>query len=85
MVSQRVGSHTSSISTNAPQRELNYMYLHNKLNGRGRKLPAPVEVALGLNDTWYVKYKDGRFDHSLATTTADSFDAWTKGWHFYLY
>ena len=56
------------------------MYLHNKLNGRGRKLPAPVEVALGLNDTWYVKYKDGRFDHSLATTTADSFDAWTKGW-----
>ena len=55
--------------------------LHNKLQGRGRKLPPPVEVALGKNSTWYVKFKDGKYDYSLPTIVAASFQDWSDaGW-----
>ena len=33
--------------------------LYNKLNGRQRKLPSPVYVAMGSEDRYYVRFADG--------------------------
>jgi hypothetical protein len=33
--------------------------LYNKLNGRRRKLPSPVYVAMGSQDRYYIKFADG--------------------------
>ena len=41
----------------------------------------PVEVALGQNSTYYIKFSDGTYDYSLSSHVADSFVAHeTAGW-----
>ena len=57
--------------------------LYNKLRGRksNPRLAKPVEVALGQNSTYYVKFADGGYDYSLPNKVAESFVAWeAAGW-----
>ena len=57
--------------------------LANKLRGRKSnwRIAKPVEVALGTNSTFYVKFADGMYDYSLPSLVADEFNAWeTAGW-----
>ena len=58
--------------------------LSNKLQGRSRdrrQLAKPVEVALGQNSTFYVKFADGASDYLLPSHVAESFVAYeTAGW-----
>ena len=55
--------------------------LHNKLNGRGKRLSKPVEVTLGRNETWYVKFADGTYDYVLPSIVAIAFEKWSEaGW-----
>ncbi|CAF4630189.1 unnamed protein product, partial [Didymodactylos carnosus] len=34
--------------------------LHHKLNGRQKSLPEVADLAMGMNETWWVSFKDGR-------------------------
>ena len=58
--------------------------LSNKLQGRSRdrrQLAKPVEVALGQNSTFYVKFADGVCDYLLPSHVADSLVAYENaGW-----
>lgn len=55
--------------------------LDNKLRSRNPRLPKPVEVALGQNESWYVKFADGKYNYSLLSEVARSFEAYTEaGW-----
>ena len=40
-----------------------------------------MEVALGQNETWYVKFADGTYDYSLPSEVAREFEEWQEaGW-----
>ena len=55
--------------------------LHNKLRSRNPRLSKPVEVALGQDETWYVKFSDGRYDYCLPRDVAKSIEQWIEaGW-----
>ena len=57
--------------------------LANKLRGRSSnpRLAKPVEVALGQNATFYVKFADGGCDYSLPNIVAEEFVSWeAAGW-----
>ena len=55
--------------------------LHNKLRSRNPRLSKPVEVALGQNETWYVKFEDGRYDYCLPVDVKREFEEWREaGW-----
>ena len=55
--------------------------LHNKLRSRNPRLSKPVEVALGQNETWYVKFADGTYDYCLPSEVAREFEEWQEaGW-----
>jgi hypothetical protein len=36
--------------------------LYNKLNGRQKSLPNPAYVALGSQNRYYIKFKDGKYE-----------------------
>ena len=46
--------------------------LHNKLRSRNPRLPGATEVALGPDQTWFVRYSDGKTDWLLPTHVADT-------------
>mmetsp|Transcript_59750 Transcript_59750/g.71799 ORF Transcript_59750/g.71799 Transcript_59750/m.71799 type:complete len:170 (+) Transcript_59750:837-1346(+) len=46
--------------------------LYNKFKSRNPRLPSVSEVALGLNETWFVSWKDGKTEWSLPTNVSDS-------------
>ena len=57
--------------------------LANKLRGRSSnpRLAKPVEVALGQNATFYVKFADGVYDYLLPSTAAEYIASYVKaGW-----
>ena len=55
--------------------------MHNKLKNRNKRWSKTIEVALGCNESWYVKYADGTYDYALPPHVADSFeDHRKKGW-----
>ena len=55
--------------------------LHNKLRSRDPRLSQPVEVALGPNETWFVKFANGRYDYTLSSEVASVVEELnTKGW-----
>jgi hypothetical protein len=45
--------------------------IYNKLRSRNQRLPAPVEISLGPNDTWFVRYADGKTDWTLPTQISE--------------
>jgi hypothetical protein len=45
--------------------------MHNKLRSRNPRLPMPVEISLGPNDTWFVRYSDGKTDWELPPDVSD--------------
>lgn len=46
--------------------------LYNKLNSRNPRLPKASEVTLGPNDTWFVRWADGKTEWSLPKRISDS-------------
>ena len=53
--------------------------MHDKLRSRNPRLSKPVEVALGQNETWYVKFEDGRYDYRLPVDVKREFEEWHEG------
>lgn len=55
--------------------------LHNKLQSRNPRLSKPVEVTLGQNETWYVKFADGSHEYCLPSEVANTCKAYSDaGW-----